>query len=46
VLNGGTVAGTCAIPRFRRCGLATPLINLSIPGSGNTISRTLGKAAL
>ncbi len=46
VLNGGTVAGTYTIPKFSHCGLGTLLINLTIPGSGNTISLTLGKAAL
>jgi hypothetical protein len=46
VLNGGTVAGTYTIPRFSHCGLATFLINLTIPGAGNTISLTLGKATL
>jgi hypothetical protein len=46
VLNGGVVAGTYTIPRFSNCGLATLLINLVIPGSGNTISLTLGKATL
>jgi hypothetical protein len=46
VLNGGVVAGTYTIPRFSHCGLATLLINLVIPGSGNTISLTLGKAKL
>lgn len=46
VLNGGTVAGTYTIPKFSHCGLGTLLINLTIPGSGNTISLTLGKAKL
>ncbi|HSZ47785.1 MAG TPA: hypothetical protein VK823_20780 [Streptosporangiaceae bacterium] len=46
VLNGGTVAGTYTIPKFSHCGLGTLLINLTIPGSGNTISLTLGKATL
>jgi hypothetical protein len=46
VLNGGTVAGTYTIPKFSHCGLSTLLINLTIPGSGNTISLTLGKAKL
>jgi hypothetical protein len=46
VLGGGTVAGTYTIPRFSRCGLATALINLTIPGAGNTISLRLGKATL
>jgi hypothetical protein len=46
VLSGGAVAGTYTIPRFRHCGLATLLINLTIPGPGNTITLTLGKAKL
>jgi hypothetical protein len=46
LLNGGNLAGTYTIPRFGDCGLATFLINLSIPGSGNTITLTLGKATL
>jgi len=44
VLKGGTVAGDYAIGDFSGCGLATLLINLTIPGSGNTISLKLGKA--
>jgi hypothetical protein len=46
VLFGGTLAGTYAIPLFAHCGLATPLLNLTIPGGGNTISLTLGGATL
>jgi hypothetical protein len=46
VLSGGTLAGTYAIPRFAHCGLATPLLNLTIPGGGNTISLVLGGATL
>lgn len=46
VLAGGSLAGTYTIPRFSHCGLATPLINLTIPGSGNTITLTLGAAKL
>lgn len=41
-LKGGVVNGTYTIPRFTHCLLATPLINLTIPGAGNTISLTLG----
>ena len=41
-LKGGVVNGTYTIPRFTHCLLATPLINLSIPGAGNTITLTLG----
>jgi hypothetical protein len=44
VLKGGKVAGNYTIGDFSGCGLATLLINLTIPGSGNTISLTLGKA--
>jgi hypothetical protein len=46
VLSGGTLAGTYTIPRFAHCGLATPLLNLTIPGGGNTISLVLGGATL
>jgi hypothetical protein len=43
-LKGGTVAGDYTIGDFSGCGLNTLLINLTIPGSGNTISLKLGKA--
>jgi hypothetical protein len=43
-LTGGTVSGTYTIPHFAHCLLATPLINLTLPGPGNTISLTLGAA--
>jgi hypothetical protein len=46
VLKGGKVAGSYTIPKFHHCGLATVLINLTIPGSGNTITLTLGKAKI
>ena len=46
LLSGGTLAGTYTIPRFSHCGLATLLINLTIPGKGNTITLTLGAAKL
>jgi hypothetical protein len=42
VLTGGDVAGTYKIPDFQNCGLATPLLNIVIPGSGNTIALNLG----
>jgi hypothetical protein len=44
IVNGGTVSGTYTIPPFAHCGLVTPVLNLTIPGPGNTISLTLGKA--
>jgi hypothetical protein len=43
LFNGGNLSGTYTIPQFANCGLATALINLTIPGSGNTITLTLGK---
>jgi hypothetical protein len=43
ILKGGTFAGTYTIPPFANCGLNTLLINLTVPGAGNTISFTLGK---
>lgn len=46
VLEGGTVAGTYPIPDFHHCLLATPLINLTIPAAGNTITLRLGKAKI
>jgi hypothetical protein len=46
VIFGGTLSGTYTIPLFAHCGLATPLLNLTIPGAGNTISLTLGGATL
>ena len=45
-LLGGKLAGSYTIPRFQNCELATPLINLTIPGSGNTITLKLGKAKI
>jgi hypothetical protein len=43
---GGNLAGTYTIPNFQHCGLATLLINLTLPGPGNTITLTLGKPTL
>jgi hypothetical protein len=42
ISGGGPVNGTYTIPAFRHCGLNTPLINLTIPGSGNTINLVFG----
>lgn len=44
--TGGNLAGTYTIPNFRHCGLATFLINLTLPGPGNTITLTLGTPTL
>jgi hypothetical protein len=44
--GGGPVSGTYTIPPFHHCGLNTLLINLSIPGPGNTLNLTLGQLQL
>jgi hypothetical protein len=46
LLGGGTLSGTYTIPDFQNCGLVTPLINIIVPGSGNTITLNLGPADL
>ena len=43
ILKGGNLAGTYTIPQFANCGLETSLINLTVPGAGNSITLTLGK---
>ncbi|HLX47712.1 MAG TPA: hypothetical protein VKS82_05230 [Streptosporangiaceae bacterium] len=43
IIKGGNLAGTYTIPPFANCGLDTLLINLTLPGQGNTITLTLGK---
>lgn len=43
IIKGGNLAGSYTIPQFANCGLATVLINLTIPGPGNTLTLTLGK---
>ena len=42
IVNGGNLAGTYTIGKFAHCELATALLNLTVPGSGNTITLTLG----
>ncbi len=44
--GGGPVNGSYTIPAFHHCLLNTALLNLTIPGSGNTISLTLGALQL
>jgi hypothetical protein len=46
VSAGGPVSGAYTIPAFHNCGLNTPLLNLTIPGSGNTLNLTLGQLQL
>jgi hypothetical protein len=43
IIKGGNLAGTYAMPQFHHCLLDTLLINLTLPGPGNTITLTLGK---
>ena len=43
ILNGGNLSGPYTIPQFANSGLATVLINLTIPGPGHTLTLTLGK---
>jgi hypothetical protein len=44
--GGGPVSGGYTIPAFRHCGLSTLLLNLTIPGPGNTLNLTLGQLQL
>jgi len=46
VNSGGPVNGSYTIPAFHNCGLNTLLINITIPGSGNTLNLTLGQLQL
>ena len=41
VTSGGHLTGTYTIGNFANCGLMTGLINLLVPGSGNTATVTL-----
>ena len=45
-LDGGKVGGSYTIGKFSHCGLATVLINATVPASGNTITLKLGKAKI
>ncbi len=44
--GGGPISGGYTIPAFHHCGLNTLLLNLTIPGSGNTLNLTLGALQL
>lgn len=44
--NGGELAGTFTIGDFQNCFLETGLINLLVPGSGNTIDLTVNNGRL
>jgi hypothetical protein len=38
--GASTFSSTYTIPKFKDCGLLTPILNLIIPGSGNTFTAT------
>jgi len=38
ITNGGNLAGTYTIPPFANCGLTTGIINMLVPGDGNTLT--------
>ena len=42
----GPVSGSYTIPAFHHCLLNTLLLNLTIPGPGNTLNLTLGQLQL
>jgi hypothetical protein len=46
ITHGGTLTGTYTIGRFSSCGLTTALINLLIPGPGNTVTLTMSNGRL
>jgi hypothetical protein len=46
VSGGGPLSGSYTIPPLHGCGLLTPVLNLLIPGPGNTFNLTLGPLQL
>lgn len=44
--DGGELTGSYRIGLFAHCGLSTALIDLLVPGSGNTVSLTLSNGRL
>jgi hypothetical protein len=46
ISGGGPLSGTFTLPPFHHCGLETFLLNLTIPGGGNTFNVTLGPLQL
>lgn len=43
--GNSTFTADYALPKLTGCGLLTPILNLIIPGSGNTFTATFGPAA-
>lgn len=46
IVTGGTLAGEFSIGNFEHCGLNTLLINLIIPGDGNTVQLDVSNGRL
>jgi len=46
IADGGTLTGEYSIGKFQHCGLATGLINLLVPGDGNTVELNLSNGRL
>ncbi|GGF37431.1 hypothetical protein GCM10011519_08710 [Marmoricola endophyticus] len=46
IVSGGHLTGTFDIGSFEHCGLTTPLINLLVPGSGNTLDLTVSNGRI
>jgi hypothetical protein len=46
ISGGGPLSGSYTIPPMHGCGLLTPVLNLLIPGPGNTFNLTLGPLQL
>jgi hypothetical protein len=42
VNGGGPLSGSYTFPPMHGCGLLTPVLNMLIPGPGNTFNLTLG----
>ena len=42
--NGSTFTSTYTVPKFTGCGLLTPILNLIVPGPGNTFTATFSPA--
>ncbi|MFB9314527.1 hypothetical protein [Nocardioides plantarum] len=46
IISGGRLAGTYTIGSFQNCNLSTGLLNLIVPGAGNTVDLTVSNGRL
>lgn len=46
IISGGRLAGTYTIGSFQNCNLSTGLLNLIVPGAGNTVDLTVANGRL